>query len=191
MIRLVALLAVGVLAPAASGPPWRAPANPMALTRQARLIPETHEFVFLHVHSHLDVFVKGKGILVPAGIGIDINAPAVKRFKGPDGSTGYGGISPPCAKPCISPLHTHFGDGVLHTEARKQTFNTLGQFFVEWKVRLNRTCVGGFCKPATKIAVYVNGNRYAGDPRSIRLKDKREIAIVIGKPPGHIPSAFP
>jgi hypothetical protein len=191
MIRLAALLVVGMLAPTARAPLWPAPANPIALTRQAHLTPETHEFVFLHVHSHLDVFVKGKKILVPAGIGIDINAPAVKRFKAPDGSTGYGGISPPCAKPCISPLHTHFDDGVLHTEARKQTFNTLGQFFIEWKVRLNRTCVGNFCKPATKIAVYVNGARYTGDPRSIQLKDKREIAIVIGKPPGRIPSAFP
>jgi hypothetical protein len=37
----------------------------------------------------------------------------------------------------------------------------------------------------------VNGGRYSGDPRAILLKDKREIAIVIGKPPGHIPSKFP
>ena len=48
-----------------------------------------------------------------------------------------------------------------------------------------------FCKPAKKIAVYVNGDRYGGDPRAILLKDKREIAIVIGKPPAHIPSTFP
>jgi hypothetical protein len=181
MIRLAALLAVGVLAPAAGGPPWRAPANPMALTRQAHLIPETHEFVFLHVHSHLDVFVNGKKVLVPA----------VKKFRAPDGTIGYGGISPPCAKPCISPLHTHFDDGVLHTEAKKHAFNRLGQFFIEWKVRLNAKCVGGFCKPAKKIAVYVDGDRYSGDPRAIELKDRREIAIVIGKPPGHIPSKFP
>ena len=191
MIRLAALLAVGVLAPAAGGPPWRAPANPMALTRQAHLIPETHEFVFLHVHSHLDVFVNGKKVLVPAGIGIDTHAPAVKKFRAPDGTIGYGGISPPCAKPCISPLHTHFDDGVLHTEAKKHAFNRLGQFFIEWKVRLNAKCVGGFCKPEKKIAVYVDGDRYSGDPRAIELKDRREIAIVIGKPTGHIPSKFP
>src|SRR2546430_4980925 len=151
MIRLVALLAVGVLAPAASGPPWRAPANPMALTRQARLIPETHEFVFLHVHSHLDIFVNGKKVVVPAGIGIAIRASAVRRFKAPDGTIGYGGISPACAKPCISPLHTHFDDGVLHTEAKKNQFNRLGQFFTEWKVQLGPKCVDGFCKPAKKI----------------------------------------
>jgi hypothetical protein len=192
MIRLAALLVVAALAHAAGGrPPWHAPANPMALTRQAHLTPETHEFVFLHIHSHLDVFVDGRKVLVPAGIGIDTHAHAVKRFRAPDGSIGYGGISPPCAKPCISPLHTHFDDGVLHTEAKRNQFNRLGQFFTEWKVRLDRKCVGGFCKPAKKIAVYVNGRRSGGDPRSIQLKDRREIAIVIGKPPGHIPSAFP
>jgi hypothetical protein len=58
-------------------------------------------------------------------------------------------------------------------------------------VRLSPKCVGSFCKPAKKIAVYVDGKRFSGDPRSISMKDRREIAIVIGKPPAHIPSAFP
>jgi hypothetical protein len=191
MIRLAVLLAAGLLAPGGAAPSWPAPANPIALTRQARLTPETHEFVFLHVHAHLDVFVNGKKVLVPAGIGIDTHAPAVRRFRAPDGTTGYGGISPPCARPCISPLHTHFDDGILHTEAKQHAFNRLGQFFTEWKVRLDRKCVARSCKPAAKIAVYVDGRRSTGDPRAIQLKDKREIAIVVGKPPSHIPSAFP
>ena len=114
MIRAAVLLAV-----AAAAPVWAAPPNPMQLTRKAGLTPETHEFVFLHVHSHLDVFINGKKVLVPAGIGIDIHNKAVRKFTNPqDGSTGYGGISPPCSKVCISPLHTHFDDGILHTEAQ-------------------------------------------------------------------------
>src|SRR2546423_7065247 len=98
MIRLAALLAAGALAPV-----WPAPPKPMTLTRQAGLTPETHEFVFLHVHSHLDVFVNGKKIRVPAGIGIDTHAPAVKRFEAPDGTVGYRCARPPFAKPCPSP----------------------------------------------------------------------------------------
>jgi hypothetical protein len=187
MTRLAALLAVGALA----APVWPAPKDPMALTRFAGLTPETHEFVFLHVHSHLDVFVNGKKLVVPAGIGIDTRNPSVRKFPAPDGSIGYGGIDPPCSKPCISPLHTHFDDGVLHTEAKKNEFNRLGQFFKEWKVRLNAKCVGTFCKPKKKIAVYVDGKLLKDDPRFILLKDKREIAIVIGKPPAQIPSKFP
>jgi hypothetical protein len=175
VLRLAALLAV-----AASATVWPAPPNPMALTRKAGLTPETHEFVFLHVHSHLDVFVNRKKVRVPAGIGIDIHNPAVHEFPNPDGTTVYGGIDPPCKQPCISPLHTHADDGILHTEAKKNQFNRLGQFFTEWGVRL----------PA-KAKVYVDGKRFTGDPHAIRLKDRREIAVVVGKPPARIPSKFP
>jgi hypothetical protein len=176
--------------PARDAAPWPAPADPMELTRKATLTPETHEFVNFHVHSHLDVFVNGEAVTVPAAIGIDIADPAVKRFKSPDGSTGYGGIRPPCAKPCISPLHTHFTDGVLHTEAKEDRPNTLGEFFVEWDVRLDGRCVGGYCKPKAPIAIYVDGDPYEGDPREIDLEDKKEIAIVIGTPPADIPTSF-
>ena len=78
-----------------------------------------------------------------------------------------------------------------HTEARQKQFNRLGQFFTEWKVRLTRNCVASFCRPTTKIAVYVDGTKYTGDPRAIELKDRLEIAIVIGRRPSHIPSTFP
>src|SRR5689334_15252926 len=143
--------------PAKGAAPWPAPKDPVQLTRKAGLTPETHEFVFLHVHAHLDVFVNGSPVVVPAGIGINIDDPAVKRFTAPDGSTGYGGISPPCSEPCISPLHTHFDDGILHTEAKQNQFNNLGEFFTEWHVRLNRRCVGGYCKPAAPISIYLDG----------------------------------
>jgi hypothetical protein len=176
--------------PAKGAAPWPAPDDPMQLTRKAGLTPETHEFVFLHVHAHLDVFVNGDPVTVPAGIGIEIHNPAVGRLKAPDGSTGYGGISPPCDVPCISPLHTHFTDGVLHTEAKKDQFNNLGEFFTEWNVRLGSKCIGGYCKPAAPISVYVDGDRYTGDPRQIQLEDGREIAIVIGTLPKEIPSSF-
>jgi hypothetical protein len=176
--------------PTAGAAPWPAPPNPMALTRKAGLTPETREFVFLHVHSRLFVFVNGKPIIVPAGIGIDIHNPAVHRGKLQDGSTAYGGIAPPCAQPCISPLHTHDPSGVLHTEAKEHDFNTLGELFTEWDVRLDNKCVGGYCKPKAPIAVYVDGEPYTRDPREIKLEDQKAIAIVIGTPPDEIPSSF-
>jgi hypothetical protein len=176
--------------PTKGAPPWPAPADPMALARKAGLTPETHEFVFLHVHAHLDVFVNGKAVTVPAAIGINIHDPAVKRIPEANGSFAYGGINPPCARPCISPLHTHDTTGILHTEAKQSQFNNLGEFFTEWKVRLDRKCVGGYCRPTAPITVYVDGDVYSGDPRQIELEDRREIAIVIGTPPDSIPSSF-
>jgi hypothetical protein len=50
--------------------------------------------------------------------------------------------------------------------------------------------LGGYCEQAAPISIYVDGDRYSGNPRQIQLEDKREIAIVIGSPPAEIPSTF-
>ena len=171
--------------PARGAAPWAAPADPLRLALAAGLRPERKETLIHHVHSHLDVFVNGARVIVPSGIGINIHDPAVKRFKVPDGSTAYGGIQL-CAKPCISPLHTHDDTGILHTESASATPNRLGQFFTEWGVRLSRACVGGYCRPAS-IQIFVNGKRYNSDPRRILLTDHKEIAVVIGSAPKTIP----
>jgi hypothetical protein len=191
ILALTAVLVVATAAAAAprrTRAPWAAPGSPLALARAAGLTPETHEFFLYHVHAHLDIFVNAKRVRVPAGIGIEIHDPAVHHARLSDGSIGYGGISPPCKFPCISPLHTHDDSGILHTESKRSHPNRLGQFFTEWNVRLSRRCVGGYCR---KVSFYVNGKRYGGDPRAIQLTNLKEIAIVIGKPPAKIPSKFP
>jgi hypothetical protein len=164
---------------------WPAPPDPLERTVAAGLEPERKEFLIHHVHAHLDVFVDGEPIAVPAGIGINIDDPDVHRFKEPDGSVSYGGITL-CRKPCISPLHTHDGTGIIHTESASPEPNTLGQFFTEWGVRLSDSCVGEYCSPQP-IAFYVDGKPYTQDPRAIELTDRKEIAIVIGTPPPEIP----
>ena len=59
----------------------------MGLTCKAGLVPEKAEFLQYHVHAHLDVFVNGRPVLVPAGIGIDLDNPAVRTDKGPTESS--------------------------------------------------------------------------------------------------------
>jgi hypothetical protein len=174
--------------PDTGAPPWPAPTNPKARAVAAGLTLQRKEFFAIHVHAHLDVFVNGEPVEVPAGIGIDITDPGVQRFDVP-GGTGYGGIEL-CDRPCISPLHTHDFSGVLHTEAPENETNTLGEFFVEWDVRLDERCVGGYCEPEASIVVFVDGERYDGDPADIALEDMREIAIVIGSLPAEVPSTF-
>jgi hypothetical protein len=176
--------------PASGAPPWPAPSDPMQLTRDAGLTPETREFFAYHVHAHLDVFVNGQPVRVPAGIGINIDDPAVRSGRLEDGTATYGGIDPPCKQPCISPLHTHDETGVLHTESARSTPNRLGQLFTEWDVRFDGSCVGGYCRPAASVLFYVDGTLYEGDPAAIELTDRTEIAIVIGTPPTEIPSSF-
>jgi hypothetical protein len=174
--------------PASGAPPWPAPSDPIARTIAAGLKPERKEFFAIHSHAHLDVFVNGEPVEVPAGIGIDVTDPGVMRFE-EAGDVIYGGIEL-CDEPCISPLHTHDTTGVLHTEAPENETNTLGEFFAEWSVRLDERCVGGFCEPEAPIAVYVDGKRYEGDPAGIALEDGREIAIVIGSFPSEVPSTY-
>ena len=167
---------------------WPAPSpnRVLKLVKAAGLVPETHESFEHHVHAHLDVYLAGKHLVVPAGIGINTTDPAVKHFT-VDGQAAYGRINE-CSKPCISPLHTHDVTGIIHTESVTSVENTLGQFFTEWGIRLSARCVDKYCTPHTRIAMYVDGRRQRfADAARIALSDHKEIALVIGRPPSQIP----
>ncbi len=182
--------------PTGGAAPWSLPRDPMRLARSAGLTPATREFFSYHVHAHLDVFINGRHVQVPGGIGIDTTSPDV--HKGVTlGAPSYGCCGTPsqvddCPQPCISPLHTHDVSGVIHIEAptKTQTLFTLGRFFREWSVPLTSSCIGGYCKPRAAIAVFVNGKRHPGNAATIPLRDHDEIAIVIGRPPHQIPSNY-
>src|ERR1700738_4366925 len=138
--------------PSPASPPqgdllWPAPADPMQLALSAGPTPEKKETLIYHVHAHLDVFVDGRRVIVPAGIGIAIQDPAVHKFD-QAGTAAYGGIQG-CSQPCISPLHTHDQPGVIHTESASRTPNRLGALFTEWNVTLTPSCVAQYCQPAT------------------------------------------
>ena len=180
-----------VAAPRETKAPWSAPGDAMALTCAAGLIPEKAEFLQYHVHAHLDVFVNGRPVLVPAGIGIDLDNPDTVADTNAEGLITGAGLSQECSKPCISPLHTHDLSGLLHTETKTRSPNKLGQFFTQWAVRMTTDCIGAYCKPKTPIKIYVDGKVETGDPREIELSDLREIAVVIGTPPANIPMEFP
>jgi hypothetical protein len=186
-------------APAAARPqtgavPWPAPADAMLRARLARVPVGRYEYGVpghpgKHIHAHLDVFVNGRPARVPAGIGIEISVPGVQHGTSPDGSPAYGGISL-CARPCIAALHTHDDTGVLHIESQKPRAYRLGELFTEWHVRLDGKCVGGYCRPADSVVVFVNGKRYTGNPAALELTNLEEIAIVIGSSPKEIPSSY-
>jgi hypothetical protein len=125
----------------------------------------TAEGEVLHIHQHLDIFVNGKRMPVPANIGI------------------YDGEF-------LTELHTHDPSGIMHLESPVAEHFTLGQFFGVWGVRLNADCVGGYCRQVTPWTVYVNGQPYSGDPATLDLKSHQEIAFVIGTPPKQIPRSY-
>jgi hypothetical protein len=119
-----------------------------------------------HIHAHLDLFVNGKRVTVPAQIGIN------------DGAF-------------ITELHTHDPSGVMHIESpTKQTF-TLGQFFGVWGVRLTSRCLGRYCaRPSASLRLYRNGKLQRTPPWRLPLHAHDEIALVYGPAPKKIPVSY-
>jgi hypothetical protein len=127
------------------------------------------EGTVVHIHQHLDLYVEGHKVTVPAGIGID---PAV----------GY------------APLHTHDPSGVIHVESPVVRGYTLGQFFAVWGVRFTPSCLGGDCAGGGRqLRVYVDGRPYRGDPTTLTLAYHQELVVAYGTAaqlPSPVPSAY-
>ena len=113
----------------------------------------------LHTHQHLDIFVHGEPITVPAGIGINERA-------------GF-----------ISPIHTHDATGIIHIESPIIQAFTLGQLFDIWGVQLTQNSLGGYVADASStLQVYVNGTKFVGNPRDVQLTAREEIEVIFGTP---------
>ena len=148
--------------------PWPANIGQLSARLAAIRLPALlQEGTALHIHQHLDVYVEGRQLTVPAGIGID---PA----------DGF-----------ISPLHTHDTSGVMHVESPDVRTFTLGQFFAVWGVRLTGRCLGAYCASGPSLVrVFVDGHRVEGDPRQVALAEHQEIVVAYGTP-AQLPSPLP
>lgn len=90
---------------------------------------------------------------------------------------------------CLYWLHTHDTTGVIHVEAPAQHKFTFGQFLDIW---------GQYPKAifSTQVRVYVNGQQFKENLRSIELKNQENIVIEIGpkyvSPPTYqVPESMP
>ena len=106
---------------------------------------------------------------------------AVERFNASEAARTVGGLTRTLGEPRLS-IGAAAGSP---SEVRVTVAWDLCWY--QWGVDLSESCVGEYCSPQP-IAIYLNGQRYTGDPRTIELTDQRQIAIVIGTPPAQIPS---
>ena len=122
--------------------------------------------------AHLELFAHRQVVIVPAGIGI---APPLRS----QGAYVLGGS-------CSYPLRTREPTGVVEVE--RGASPTLGQLFEVWGQPLSKTRLVGFSSRAPILA-FVDGRRFEGDPRAIRLRPHAEIVLELG---GYVPphSAF-
>ena len=111
----------------------------------------------LHIHQHLDIFVRGRKETVPANIGID-----------PSG--GF-----------ISPLHTHDTTGVLHVESPTVESFSLGQFFAVVGRAAVRDAAGRAGHRRRDRAARVgDGQPVNANPTRIVLDSHQEIVLAYG-----------
>ncbi|MGZ4124170.1 MAG: hypothetical protein ACXVQU_01270 [Actinomycetota bacterium] len=157
----------GRLAGLMTGPqPWSANLDTLPQRLNELTLPTFGNPLALHWHAHLDLFVNGQKVTVPADVGFDSQAAAS--------------------------LHTHDQTGVVHMETNQTSGQfTLGEFFDVWGVRLTSTCIGGYCNNGNDvIRAYVDGRQVTGDPRAIQLKDQEEVVLTYGTA-GQVPHPLP
>ncbi len=167
LIAVAVLFVIGVLVVYAIG---AKPAGYPARTPQAgsladvRIIDENSQLA-LHHHIHLDVFINGSAVTVPADLG-----------HLPDGR--------------LYTIHTHEIDGLIHIETPVATDPfTLGEIFEVWGWPLDSNHIFDQTGPVT---LYINnGNTPHLFDTSYALQEHDEIAIVFGPAPaGGIPSSY-
>ena len=118
----------------------------------------------LHIHQHLDLYVAGRKVTLPANVGINFT----QQF--------------------ITEVHTHDTTGLIHVESPTQRDFRLGQLFGEWGVKLTASCVGRYCG---HLKWWVNGQQVTGDPAQLILRPHQEIVIAEGPPPLVVPKSWP
>lgn len=178
-LRAAALAAVGWLAVACAGPTPSAHLDlgvqPLHAGKVVDGVPcLTDEIASRHIHVHLAVFMNGRPVVVPAGIGVG-------RPWGQDGSGFIGSGT------CFAWMHTHDASGVVHILSPVDSPFTLDQLFNVWGHPLARDSVFGF---HGSVAVFVYGRPVSGDPRALPLLSLENIVVELGSAPAQPPPAL-
>ncbi|MGE0157988.1 MAG: hypothetical protein AB7T31_01180 [Gemmatimonadales bacterium] len=122
-----------------------------------------------HYHAHLSLFFEGEQLAIPAAIGI--TNPVLNDDYVINGD-------------CYYWLHTHDATGIIHIEPPDDGEYTLGELFDIWGQPLSATNVAGY---EGELSVFVDGARYAGDPRGIVLTSRKHVSLQVGRPLAPIP----
>jgi hypothetical protein len=121
---------------------------------------DKREQVAFHQHAHLFILKDGIAQPVSANVGIP------------------GGALLPR---CLYWLHTHDRTGMIHMEAPGPKSFSLGQFFDIWGWPVTPARVVKLAVPPGQLAVFVDGQPFTEDPRSIPLKNHTQVVIEIGR----------
>ncbi|GLV60490.1 hypothetical protein KDH_73090 [Dictyobacter sp. S3.2.2.5] len=119
---------------------------------------DTQEQLAYHIHAHLSIYIDGKPVALPQGIGIASD------------------------QSCIYWLHTHDTSGVIHIESPTQKDYTLGQFTQLWSQRFSTLQYPYQLDKGDGWQVYVDGKPYSGDFHNIVLKAHTLVTLAYNSP---------
>jgi hypothetical protein len=111
-----------------------------------------------HIHAHLTIYINGKQVAVPQGVGI-----------APDQS-------------CLYWLHTHSNDGVIHIEAPKKVSPTLGNFLDIWEQSFHSLGFQNELASSTGWTIYVDGKKVNENFNQLVLQPHQVITIAYNSP---------
>lgn len=120
-------------------------------TREVALTCTTDMATEFHIHPILAIYINGEQQVIPANIGIRPG--------------------------CMTALHTHTSDGILHVESPERRDFTLADFFAVWEQPFTREEILGYqVDPEHRIRMTVNGETVETYGETV-LHDHDQIAI--------------
>lgn len=126
--------------------------------------------------AHVELFARGKVVLLPPGIGI---APPRRA----QGAYVQGGR-------CRYPLWTDEPTGLVALAGGTRRPLHLRDLFAVWGRDLSTRGAAGF---KGRVTVHVDGHRHTGDPGTVRLRPHAQVVLQVGGPrvPPHASYTFP
>lgn len=120
-------------------------------TREVALACDKEMAHGFHVHSTLEIVVNGEPVLVPQNIGV--------------------------RETCMTVLHTHTPDGLIHVESPEKRDFTLADFFAVWEKPFTKDEILSYrTDPTHRIVVTVDGVEVDTFENTV-LRDAERIVI--------------
>jgi hypothetical protein len=131
----------------------RSPQKPISqlTNRELALLCDDEMAGGFHIHPILEIVANGENVPVPTNIGVQ--------------------------QTCMTALHTHTPDGVIHVESPEKRDYTLADFFAVWKQPFSKDEILGFKADDThRVRITVDGVEVNSFENTV-LKDKERIVI--------------
>jgi len=116
------------------------------------------EHTAYHIHAHLTIYINGKQVAIPQGIGIASD------------------------QSCLYWLHTHTSDGVIHIEFPKQGTPTLGNFLDMWGQKFQQLGFQNEMASSAGWTVYVDGKQVTENFNQLVLQSHQVITVAYNSP---------